>query len=754
MKKVKLRFKQDIAQQVLAGEHRVTLRSSNEAGLAPGEVGVTTVQGKPIYVRSGGWTKTEDGNKIAYELSLTPFPGQLAVREEHVGRVMQATTGMIPLVGPSSPIQALSVTVWGLNSKGEYAPIWRSSAVPLNQPMEALRTWIEQSAGLGQVEQAPPVPYAIIVTAQLRDGSAVLSYIRPSPPLAPPTKRELPVGLEPARISKRDFPMLVSALGRGSPNPLSRQLLSRTEEYRQTKKALAADGSGEDPYFVVLAQNVVPNVIPMNLQSKVEGHREVRDLWTKSEFVPSEVQEKKRRYIPRDIFDFVVEICKQVVCAPQKIRGRDLLSAELSKLLDEHGIGQPDVTDPRDVRGALVRLRAVYAAKDRMSVRMPQLEGEPPPFYSEISKLNPLKPHELEQVVGYAESKSAKRREEYAAELPRVFERISQEKSPQSWEYTRERIGELFPQEGSKGTWRPSARLPALSRFDLVSRVGPPDAELVRRGQESAWTLEETGVQRMPFEEPAARDLMVSQSELALDEALRVLGVQGRTGRDALTRTGRKRLSMQPSSALNTLHRKRRLSNYTPTPLMLRPQQVLILMSPVGAQYPRVMVYKHGTHIDADRVGKSPGELPELLGQAIQSTLFWLAEKGSAAGWKGRRRMTVFVGRVGHPYLFTALRPEDPLSVGQVSGNLARAAEGTVGYQTPAYTSNEERAGDIERYTESVRQQNGADAAMMITAGGPSVRRRAEAPTPPVAPSESFEEPLPGWEVFEDEERG
>ena len=241
MKQVRLRLRGPLVEKALSGEKRLTTRKSNEAELAPGEFGVTSVGGRPLYVRGRGYKTfnetlsefgglqaysaaegdlglsefpsgsviptSEDrewlisewpaagrerwlaswvrGEKKAYlyDLSPTPFTGQVEVPREHWAALMRTTTGEIPVVGPASPIQSLVATVWGLGSTGEYVTLWRSQSLsasyltelittsPLAQvPVQALRAWIERSAGLAEITQPPVVPYAIVVMMGMKGG--------------------------------------------------------------------------------------------------------------------------------------------------------------------------------------------------------------------------------------------------------------------------------------------------------------------------------------------------------------------------------------------------------------------------------------------------------------------------------------------------------------------------------------------------------------------------------------------------------
>jgi hypothetical protein len=388
--------------------------------------------------------------------------------------------------------------------------------------------------------------------------------------------------------------------------------------------------------------------------------------------------------------------------------------------MEEHKIQIPDLRDPSAVRDALVQLKAAMREEYRFKVLTPQIETSldtafAEAYYQEMALINgrrprkprrprknPLSGDETRAAAAYAEAKTQKKRDELRQDLPRVFEKLQK---PEDWGITSSRLGELFPQEyKGKDTWRPERRLEALREFDLVSRVGAfdPISEIAQKGRAAVFE------KPMPFDHADVRALMTSEAGLSLDEAVQILQAQDQARRYAQTHRGKLQFAMQPSSALNKMYRKRRLSAYRPPAQMFafgdpRTSKVLILMSPVGLS-PRVMTFRHGVHIDADFIGAEPGDIPRLLGQAIKTTLMWLVEK------PGRLKKTdVYIGRVGQPDLRLAFKApvglvdkDTPVSIASVTANLKKPGH-------DIYTTGRERKFEVEqdvvRYEEALRQQ-------------------------------------------------
>lgn len=323
---------------------------------------------------------------------------------------------------------------------------------------------------------------------------------------------------------------------------------------------------------------------------------------------------------------------------------------------------------------------------------------------SRRAERNPLTDGELKDAVAYAASKSKTRE---PGDLPRAFERLSRQSDPQSWELTPARVSNLFPRtyEG-RDTWLPARRMQALTQEDMVSRVGPLSAEAKQEGRQRSVGL------AVPFEDPAVLALTLAEAGLSLDEAIRVWQQQADSRRTVRTTKGMAQHALQPSSAICKLYRRRRLTAYTlPTAVVQAVgPNVLLLMSPTSVHQPRVMTYRQGAHIDCDMIGKSPEDMPEILGKSLQATLYWLAEKQQRL-----ERMTVYVGRIGQPDLYVAYRPGQAITLAQISKNLQAAAKNEAGARLSVY-SNIRAIGpgikaDEAHYYDAVRRQIGVDAA-------------------------------------------
>lgn len=260
---------------------------------------------------------------------------------------------------------------------------------------------------------------------------------------------------------------------------------------------------------------------------------------------------------------------------------------------------------------------------------------------------------------------------EAAQEALRKLEAIS---PPAQWAVTQRKLNALFPRKGTEkpDTWRLGERLPTLREYNLVSRVRSPDKESGEyRGLVGSWP-----------------DIQ-ARAELSAEETEQILKMQS-------TARGR-HFTMRPSSAICSMYRSRRLTTYTPPAGLLRAvgNNILIWLSPdLPGALPRVMTFRRGTRIDCDFTGTGD-QVSFLLGKAIQSSLYWLAEK------PGRKNTTVYVGRVGDPFLKIAWQPRDgEISLAKVAdslrteGNQINLASKPIGYDPRA---------DEDAYREAVR---------------------------------------------------
>jgi hypothetical protein len=312
------------------------------------------------------------------------------------------------------------------------------------------------------------------------------------------------------------------------------------------------------------------------------------------------------------------------------------------------------------------------------------------------SRRNPLKVdrREIDAAIEYA------RTGEGAENLELAFRREREASDPMDWQFTQDRLAELFPREGRlrPDTWAPRDRLAALSRFDLVSRVEPETVEDFARSRDlSPGQLEAALLDaEVPFSTPEAAQYIASRAGLSLKETVRILAQQ---------RSARRRpFTMQPSSAVCRSRRGRRLTHYKPPPEMLSkagPNKVVILMSPAQAAFPRVMTWRRNTHIDCDLVSRRPEDLPDLLSLAIQSALFWVAEKAP----RRAGNTTIWVGRIGDDKLYKAWGPEEPLNLSTVARNLDEARRGEEANLLRLYRPDPERnRAEEDRYYQAARR--------------------------------------------------
>jgi hypothetical protein len=309
---------------------------------------------------------------------------------------------------------------------------------------------------------------------------------------------------------------------------------------------------------------------------------------------------------------------------------------------------------------------------------------------SRRSRRNPMTAQQVQALIAYAQSsgdEDAIRRARLAIE---EFRRESD--SPAEWEITKAGLDTLFPGQGKlrPDSWSVRSTFAeglGETGFDLVSRLGRiPQGDEVDVTDEGAVitagdAARMAATEALPFDRPATRKLLERQAGLSVDEARGILEAQ----RDAVRRRGpRGRYTMQPSSAVCKLYRKRKLSTYSlPSGLVSAIDRmdgmvnsILIVMSPQrnlegqSLPIPRVMTWRRGEHIDCDMVGNQANDLSELLGKAIQSSLYWVAEKPQRRQ-VGRGRTSIYVYRVGNNRLYRIWSPDQPVSLASVTAGLS-----------------------------------------------------------------------------------
>ena len=287
-------------------------------------------------------------------------------------------------------------------------------------------------------------------------------------------------------------------------------------------------------------------------------------------------------------------------------------------------------------------------------------------IHARLARLNPLPEGADEALDTYLRTGEEPERLKLAL--------LKRQKEAQELGLTPDRVGAIFPREGTlqrPDSWDPKERIPsALSHYDLISQVDTeePPENVVAAMQEG----------KSPFDDQAALDYLIEASGLSLAEAKRVLremkrSAEGRKGRDG------KRIAMQPSSAMCKLHRRKKLASYHPPRQLFEKvgnHAVVILMSPPD-ETPRVMTWRRGSHLDCDMVADRPEGLLQAFSRALQSAVFWVAEKpGRAAKTK------IYTGHVGGTGLYLVWKPGDPISLDTVAANLKQ--QQLVSYQTAA----------------------------------------------------------------------
>ena len=433
------------------------------------------------------------------------------------------------------------------------------------------------------------------------------------------------------------------------------------------------------------------------------------------------------------IFGLARTICgaSPKACAGGKVVRRDV--ASYFSLMQEYGIAPPERGDKAGMERALEQLLGrlgqashnLYAHQAHVG-HLPDEVGEEEVFTASIleevakpntrrrrprrprrPRRNPLK--SAAKAVAYL--KTGKDAEEVGEEL----KALATARPSEDWSVTREKLGEYFPRKGPSGHWDLETRLQALTQADLVSRVGR-----AARPEGLGASLEGA---EMPFS-PEALRYIAEDAGLSLEETAAIL--------DAQRERRKSRYTMQASSAICKNYRRRRLTTYRlpaallgDRPLIPMRKDVLIWLSPKNFPEARVLTYRRGSHIDCDMRGP-PSEMAGLLSRAIQSSLYWVAQKPR----KRQVNTTIWVGRAGAPALYKAWEPGQPLSLSAVTANLKKANDRLAGWSLPIAPSERGQDDQKEAYS----------AAWERLFGVPSLAPEPVAPTHPpslkAAPSE------------------
>lgn len=222
------------------------------------------------------------------------------------------------------------------------------------------------------------------------------------------------------------------------------------------------------------------------------------------------------------------------------------------------------------------------------------------------------------------------------------------------------RLGEILTDRGKKSDFTLKAKGPALNQGDFLAHLTdysvPADVEA--RLADKPEFYRDSGVV------PA----IVDSAELSFTRAKKILAQQQESYRGGRT--------IQASTALLQDIRVQRLTSYRlPKPLLEAGGhgKTVIWLSPEGQPF-RVMSIRRNTHIDGDLVPIKGMTPVELVGKALQSALYWIAEDKKRQ--EGRKATTLYVGRIGRPQIAVAWAPNEPLTLEQVQKNLGRSIDG------------------------------------------------------------------------------
>jgi len=411
----------------------------------------------------------------------------------------------------------------------------------------------------------------------------------------------------------------------------------------------------------------------------------------------------------KNIFSFADRVCRTVegACAEGRVYREKIQGADIAEAMAQFGIhGTPDdfeaLTDLHDaLKKALGDSREPYythrasTGELESGLESPYLDvlretAKPNSYYGRRSRKPRRKRRARRNTLRDTEEALAYLRKgtpESEEAVERQLAALAQRESPEDWLITEDKVNELFPREGKARQWELQERLPALTHFDLVSRAGhlPPPEEEVRSELESG---------AMPFSGEAARAYIGKEAELSLQETQAMLLEQRKKRQSPYT--------MQPSSAICKNYRRKKLTTYSvPSAVWnnaVKNKDIVLWISPLGSP-PRVMTVRRGTHIDCDMVSQDPAEMGELLGRALQSSLYWLVER------RARRihNTRLWVGRAGDTHLYLAWQPGEDVSISRVMGNLAEAQKKSAEFSKPIMSPGEAEK-EVGRYDKAVRK--------------------------------------------------
>jgi len=325
--------------------------------------------------------------------------------------------------------------------------------------------------------------------------------------------------------------------------------------------------------------------------------------------------------------------------------------------------------------------------RDKRPQRQPRRSR--PQRYAES---NPISPTEVDEARRYIkdDKREGQDPEDFLSQLQGIFTGLNEREGPsENWTFD-ETFRELFPTEvrDDKGKRKPvpvseyvpKKRLPVLEHGDAVSSVRDfpevtPIEDFMRRTGIHFWTGEEA--EEKIEGTMSSIDYLGEQAGLSLDETKQILQEQ---------KASRQRGSViSPAIAACKPFKVKRLRTYQVPASLKASDRVVLWLSPEGTSPLRVMTIRRGVHLDCDMEGPQG----VVLGRAMQSVLFWLAEKGK------RQDVSVYLGRIGSPVLYLLWRHPDPISIASMQGKLR-----TLGEKEVVANYHEER--DIEAYEAAV----------------------------------------------------
>ena len=548
-------------------------------------------------------------------------------------------------------------------------------------------------------------------------------------------------GLYPRKVSKSQYPVLISNLlnvglnrqGRVGPLPtlpglFSFRNISQLENYKsalayeaekEREKPLSPEELMEKAYYSTIRDGMSGMVGVRRTPEPVRGARQefaaIGGAKSKARKVGGTWRGTELSRTWMNVFQFASTICKKAkgACKEGKVISRSVDPQGDSPITEAMEVFEVKELFP-NVKPGLLRFHpdALNTLKQRLEEELDSTyythrasigelgEGLPEPYLGllqetakpnsrygrnprkkrrrERRRRNPLR--STDEAIAYLKKGTPQEREEVERELAALG-------PSEGWPITEENVNTLFPRKGAMKDWNLDARVPTLEDFDLVSRVGragPPTPEVLKEMEEES----------MPFYGKEARRYIGEQAELSLEEMNAILTAQRVKRQSPYT--------MQPSSAICKNYRHRKLTTYSLPSQVWKAaaerKDVVIWLSPVEGT-PRVMTTRRGAHIDCDMVSKDRSKIGELLGRAIQSSLYWVVER------KGRRQgnTNIWIGRVGDTHLYRVWSPGEDVSVQRVLHNLKLGTDKAAGNAAQIMSPKQAKA-EIDHYNDSIQR--------------------------------------------------